>query len=90
MRSLEVDMAMDLTLLTQQTGAGPTCDIPTHVGPAEIVTDEAAGCTYTWMIYAVQVRKNLVSKGGGHERTENTGGNVAEQFCSFNIANNNF
>ncbi len=47
MRSLEAYMAMDLTLLTQQTGACPTCDISTHVWPTKTVTNQAAGSTDT-------------------------------------------
>jgi hypothetical protein len=84
MRSLEADMAMDLTPLTQQTGACPTCDISTHVWPTKTATNQAAGSTDTRVTDVVEVEKHQLPEGGRHQRAENTGGNVSKDFYTFN------
>ena len=83
-RSLKVYMAVNLTSLTRQAGAGPGCDISTHVRPTETTTDQAAGGTNTRMADAVKMEKNLLPEGGRHKRAENAGGNVPEDLNTFN------
>jgi hypothetical protein len=87
--SLEVDMTIDFSFLTRQARPGPNCYISSHVGPAETATNQATGGADTWVIDAVKVGKNLFSKGGGNERTKNTGGNVPKKISSLNNSRNN-
>ena len=69
--SLKADMAVNLTSLTRQAGAGPGCNISTHVRPTKTTTDQAAGGTNTMMADAVKMEKDLLSESGRHKRAEN-------------------
>jgi hypothetical protein len=79
----EVYMAVDFRFLAAQTGLGvPPYEFP-HTCPAKFATDKLDSCLYTWMGDVVQGGDGGIPEGGRHQRSENAGGDVAEQFNSF-------
>ena len=78
----KMHMAVYLRLLAAQTCLSVPPYELAHTCPAKFATDKLDGCFYTWMGDVVQGGDGGVPEGGRNQRSEDTGGDVTEQFNS--------